>query len=87
MAFTLIPACASWVGFFGMRFPLVADEGTIQKMNDIFAIKKIALRVRTPYLWDSQLLNAPVAQLDRVPDYESGGYRFESCRVYHLLNL
>ncbi len=27
---------------------------------------------------------APVAQLDRAPDYESGGRRFESCRVYHL---
>jgi hypothetical protein len=24
---------------------------------------------------------APVAQLDRVPDSESGGHRFESCRV------
>ena len=27
---------------------------------------------------------APVAQLDRVPDYESGGRTFESCRVHHL---
>ena len=27
---------------------------------------------------------APVAQLDRAPDFESGGHRFESCRVYHL---
>src|SRR5713101_6946475 len=26
---------------------------------------------------------APVAQLDRVPDYESGGRTFESCRVHH----
>ncbi len=26
---------------------------------------------------------APVAQLDRVPDYESGGYRFDSCRARH----
>jgi hypothetical protein len=25
---------------------------------------------------------APVAQLDRVSDYESGGHRFESCLVY-----
>ena len=24
---------------------------------------------------------APVAQLDRVPDYESVGRRFESCRA------
>ena len=28
--------------------------------------------------------SAPVAQLDRVPDYESGGRTFESCRARHL---
>ena len=28
--------------------------------------------------------HAPVAQLDRVPDYESGGRRFESSRARHL---
>ena len=27
---------------------------------------------------------APVAQLDRAPDYESGGQRFESFRARHL---
>jgi hypothetical protein len=27
------------------------------------------------------LSNAPVAQLDRVPDYESVGRRFESCQA------
>ncbi len=26
---------------------------------------------------------APVAQLDRAPDYESGGQEFESLRVRH----
>jgi hypothetical protein len=26
---------------------------------------------------------APVAQLDRVFDYESKGHRFESCRAHH----
>ncbi len=26
---------------------------------------------------------APVAQLDRVLDYESRGYRFDSCRAHH----
>ena len=26
---------------------------------------------------------APVAQLDRVPDFESVGRRFESCRAHH----
>jgi hypothetical protein len=29
-------------------------------------------------------VNAPVAQLDRAPDYESGGQGFESLRVYHF---
>ena len=28
--------------------------------------------------------NAPVAQLDRAPDFESVGRRFESCRAYQL---
>ena len=28
--------------------------------------------------------HAPVAQLDRVTDYESGGRRFESSRARHL---
>ncbi len=27
---------------------------------------------------------APLAQLDRAPDYGSGGYRFESCGVYQF---
>ncbi|VVT17454.1 hypothetical protein ERY430_80032 [Erythrobacter sp. EC-HK427] len=31
--------------------------------------------------------SAPVAQLDRVPDYESGGRRFESFRVRHKKGL
>ena len=30
------------------------------------------------------IFSAPVAQLDRVPDYESVGRRFESCRVRHI---
>jgi hypothetical protein len=29
---------------------------------------------------------APVAQLDRAPDYESGGQRFESFRARHEIN-
>ena len=29
--------------------------------------------------------NAPVAQLDRAPDYESGGQEFESLRARHHL--
>ncbi len=29
-------------------------------------------------------ISAPVAQLDRVPDFESVGRRFESCRAHSL---
>src|SRR5205807_8469632 len=29
--------------------------------------------------------NAPVAQLDRAPDYESGGQEFESLRARHFI--
>ena len=29
-------------------------------------------------------VSAPVAQLDRAPDYESGGRRFDSFRVRHF---
>src|SRR5690606_6053206 len=31
--------------------------------------------------------SAPVAQLDRAPDYESGGRRFESFRARHLFKI
>jgi hypothetical protein len=29
---------------------------------------------------------APVAQLDRAPDFESGGRRFNSFRAHHYFN-
>ena len=37
-----------------------------------------------PLVHSNRLLDAPVAQLDRVPDYESVGRMFESCRAHHL---
>lgn len=38
------------------------------------------------FCYNSQFLieYAPVAQLDRVSDFESEGRKFESCRVYQL---
>ena len=36
-------------------------------------------------LRDFGKINAPVAQLDRVPGYELGGRRFESFRARHYL--
>ncbi len=41
---------------------------------------RIAFRVRADYIAVSR---APVAQLDRVPDYGSGGWGFESSRARH----
>jgi hypothetical protein len=34
---------------------------------------------------NEQLYSAPVAQLDRVSDFGSDGYRFESYRAHHLV--
>ncbi len=39
-----------------------------------------------PYILFHPFINAPVAQLDRVLDYESRGRTFESCRVHHEIN-
>ena len=33
------------------------------------------------------LNNAPVVQLDRIPDFESVGRRFESCRARHIFKI
>jgi hypothetical protein len=44
--------------------------------------EKNSLTIR-PHLHRNRLLDAPVAQLDRVPDYESVGRMFESCRAHH----
>ena len=37
-----------------------------------------------PLFMNTKCLCALVAQLDRVPDYESGGRRFDSFRAYHF---
>jgi hypothetical protein len=37
--------------------------------------------------WVIEIANAPVAQLDRAPDYESGGRRFESFRARQISGL
>lgn len=36
---------------------------------------------------ESMACCAPVAQLDRAPDYESGGQEFESLRARHSIQL
>lgn len=34
------------------------------------------------YSFEANFSNAPIAQLDRVPGFEPGGYRFKSCSVH-----
>src|SRR5690606_2111108 len=48
------------------------------------ARKALSERPRRRTLRVKPALVAPVAQLDRAPDYESGGQRFESFRARHL---
>jgi hypothetical protein len=50
----------------------------LQKMYPDCTRQKRALRPEMP------AKNAPVAQLDRAPDYESGGQEFESLRARHF---
>ena len=38
-----------------------------------------------PYLCSPKQRNGPVAQLNRVSDYGSEGYRFESCRGHMII--
>ena len=53
---------------------------------EVFATQIACLTPQKPIrIFKPHFTNAPVAQLDRVPDYESGGRTFESCRVHHTL--
>ena len=48
-------------------------------LYNIWYLKKIILPLH--------LRIAPVAQLDRAPDYGSGGLGFDSLRVYQMMHL
>jgi hypothetical protein len=50
-------------------------------LSDCTPIKGVP-RVRIPL---SPPVSAPIAQLDRAPDYESGGRRFESYWAHHKI--
>jgi hypothetical protein len=58
---------------FSENISLAADSGSTLNPPR-FTIRDL------PFIFTT---HAPVAQLDRVPDYESGGRMFESCRVHH----
>ena len=52
-----------------------------RKTTELCAI----LPLHPPHLAAISRLNGPIAQLDRVPDYESGGRGFESSSVHHQI--
>ena len=41
--------------------------------------------LRTGAFFQIMPRSAPVAKLDKAPVYETGDYRFESCRVRHFI--
>lgn len=44
----------------------------------------VGLVKRGKLVYNIHLVRVPVAQLDRAPDYGSGGYRFDPCQVRHF---
>src|SRR5204863_2850150 len=73
----------------GFEFRVPSSEFWVptSELHQVFCVKTIGKARRftihdLPFTIYCQ--KAPVAQLDRVPDYESGGRMFESCRVHQL---
>ncbi len=57
-------------------------QGTSTKSTvSVWSYLKNSLTCSSVWLKKQSNFLAPVAQLDRVPDYESVGRRFESCRA------
>jgi hypothetical protein len=56
------------------------------QQQSLAAFDHFVLALRLSHVLQERPSNkdAPVAQLDRVPDYESVGRRFESCRAYQF---
>ena len=63
-----------------------ANRGREGLFNQTGKARKNALH-REPALAIPLAARAPVAQLDRVPDYGSGGWGFESSRARHFFSL
>ncbi len=61
--------------------PLVFPAGFHQSLR---AATPASLNRGSALCYHTSATRAPVAQLDRVTDYESGGRRFESCRARHF---
>src|SRR5688500_14644887 len=55
------------------------QRASVRRSAFVLRTERFTYRLATISITDF----APVAQLDRVPDYESGGRTFESCRVHH----
>src|ERR1700722_2861144 len=66
----------------GVRQPGVGRAGACQYPPKAIAAI-VEARAKCRYI-ARPTRKAPVAQLDRAPDYESGGQEFESLRARHL---
>jgi hypothetical protein len=58
----------------------MSEELALEKRMKSFSL---SLATEKKIVYKMASANAPVVQLDRIPDYESGGRRFESFRVRH----
>lgn len=69
-------------------------EASVGQVNKVESVKKwrtplpefdsLTKKQAVCVVTTASLHRAPVAQLDRAPVYETGGYRFDPCRVYSL---
>jgi hypothetical protein len=57
------------------------------RFRDLQKICSECMRHRRALRPEMSAKNAPVAQLDRAPDYESGGQEFESLRARHFATI
>ena len=74
-------------GLRGKSAPLVSIS-TLSQSNDTGSVRDLTAEggfVTINFVTERN--HAPVAQLDRVTDYESGGRRFESCRARHFISI
>ena len=75
--------------FSADKIPFDGEKMTLISWRCGTAKKVVARRLLLYYIIRAveRQLDAPVAQLDRVPDYESGGCGFESLRARHIIKI
>src|SRR5262249_3913428 len=63
-----------------------SNRSNTRRLSERGGDRRGALPLPSPARTSSYPTRAPVAQLDRAPDYESGGQEFESLRARHKIN-